>query len=193
MRPFIYFILLLLSACTTLTPKLQQQDLAWSTRLQQLQRINHWTIQGSVGVRTTERAWSASLFWQQTPKNYALHLFGPLGVNRIQLAGTRNQVTLTSPVQPTVSAKNAEALLQQQLGWQLPVKYLTYWIRGIPAPGQPAQLAWDEVQHLSKLNQAGWEITYTAYSNIAGVDLPTRITLQHTNLQLRLVIHQWQL
>lgn len=195
MRIFFYLcLLLLLSACTTLTPPpAQNQPLAWKQRLNQLQRISHWTLQGAAGIRTPEDAWSASLFWQQAPESYALHLFGPLGVNRIQLAGTAHQVTLITPSQPAVTAKDPETLLQQQLGWQLPVSHLKYWIRGIPAPGKPAKYIWDNFHHIVQLHQDHWEITYTEYGNINGIDLPTKITLCNAKIQVRLVIRQWQL
>lgn len=193
MRFILYPFLLLLTACTTLTPPASNQDLAWPARLKQLQKINHWTVQGAAGIRTVDNAWSASLFWHQTADKYSLHLFGPLGVNRIQLAGDKNQVTLTMPSEPAKTAKNAEVLLQKQLGWHLPVNYLQYWIRGIPAPQTAAQLSWDTFHHVTQLKQGGWIINYADYSNIDGIDLPTRINLHNPQLQVRLVIRQWQL
>lgn len=193
MRILFCLCLCLLSGCTTLTPPpAQNQTLAWQQRLKQLQQLSHWTLQGTAGIRTPENAWSASLFWQQTPTNYALHLFGPLGMNRIQLTGSAHQVTLMTPSQPAVTAKNPEILLQQTLGWQLPVNHLQYWIRGIPAPGKPAKYTWDNFHHLTQLEQDNWQINYTEYSNSNGIDLPTRISLHHANLQIKLVIRQWQ-
>lgn len=194
MRIIFCICLFLLSACTTLTPSpAQNQPLAWKQRLTQLQRISQWTLQGTAGISTAENAWSASLLWQQTPKSYALHLLGPLGVNHIQLAGTTNQATLISPSQPAVIAKDPETLLQQELGWQIPVSHLQYWIRGIPAPGKPARYRWDNVHHLTQLNQDNWDITYLEYGNINGIDLPTKMTLRNATIRVRLVIRQWQL
>lgn len=193
MRIIFCLCLLLVSACTTLVPvPAQNQLLTWEQRLKTLQRLTHWTLQGTVGVRTREHAWSASLHWEQAPKSYVLQLFGPLGVNRIQLTGTENQASLLSPSQPVATARDPETLLQQALGWQLPVRHLKYWVRGMPSPGLPARHVWDSFHHLAQLDQDNWEINYTEYGNIGGIDLPMRMSLHNARLQVRLVIHQWQ-
>lgn len=195
MRSLGYLIFLLICSCTTLQPlsPANNQTLSWSERAQQLTTISKWTLQGVAGIRTAKNAWTASLFWQQQKSAYQLHLFGPLGMNRIQLAGNAEQVTLSTSSQAPITAQDAQSLLQQQLGWKLPVNHLQYWIRGIPAPDKKAKLTKDNFNHLLTLQQDGWEINYQQYSNIDGIDLPTRLNLTNPQIQLRLVIKQWQL
>lgn len=194
MRTLCYFGLLLwLTACTSMTPPAQNQLLGWKQRSKQLAAISQWTLQGAAAIRTPENAWSASLFWQQSPQKYTLQLFGPLGVNRIQLVGSREQVTLLTPSQPPCSAKDPETLLKQELGWQLPVSHLRYWIRGIPAPKAAAKITWDQFHHITRLQQDNWIIDYQEYGNINGIDLPAKIQLHSIDLQVKLVIRQWHI
>lgn len=184
------------SACTTLpAPEAANNvNLSWQTRENELMQIPGWHINGAVAIQETNKATSASLTWDQRDKNnYTLLLQGPMGAGAAKVIGTPSEVTLTTGHQQTYVAKTPETLLAKQTGWNLPVSYLYYWVRGIPAPYLPAETTYDKYHHLTSLTQAGWQVNYLQYTAVGKLDLPTKITLEKKPFRLKLVISQWQL
>jgi outer membrane biogenesis lipoprotein LolB len=69
-----------------------------------------------------------------------------------------------------------------------------YWVRGVPDPkAKIDHLTLDAAGHLSALAQSGWQISVLAYREVAGYQLPAKLLLVAGNVQLRLVIDQWEL
>lgn len=175
----------------------------WPTRQKRLQTIKHWQLNGAIAIKTSQQGQTASLAWQQqSPHVYTISLYGPLGAGRITLTGTKNRVHLLAD-NKLHQAKTPEALMQQMLGWQLPVGNLYYWVRGLPAPGLQARLHFDRYHHISQLQQQGWLVTYQRYTSTGQFDLPSLLTLQRRtlnenhstepNLTVKIVISQWSL
>jgi len=151
-----------------------------------------WSLAGRMAMKTGDKGENASLYWLQQGDQYHLRLFGPLGVGAVQLQGTPGNVTLTESNGQVYQATSAEALLQQTVGWQMPVSNLTYWIRGLSAPGYPAQRTYDAARRLQQLQQQGWLINYLSYMTDQTDALPRLIELSRGNINLRIVIDHWQ-
>lgn len=189
-------LLLLLSACSfnsapeALPPA---DDLSWEARQNQLLEMTRWQAKGRIGILTAQgNSGAASFNWTQSDGRYQIYLFGPLGMGKVQLSGEPGQVTLAKSRDEVYRATTAEALIQQQVGWTLPVSNLHYWIRGIPSPHSPAQTELDHQQRLQRLEQNGWVITYEAYQHQNGLDLPTKMALVYEQLKVKIVISDWQ-
>jgi len=197
LKGFFVFGLLLttLTRCATLpapqTP--QNEKLSWDSRAQTLSNIQHWDLKAQMAIRTQKEAESVSLRWQQNKQNYAIDLFGPLGAQSYLLTGSPNHVVMTQPNGKKISATSAEALLIQQTGWNLPVSYLKYWVRGIPVPGLPAVKQYDSFHHLTELSQAGWRIQFLRYTAADHLDLPSKIFLHRPEITVKMIISEWQL
>ncbi len=198
-RYFLRFALLIsalwLTSCAT-TPSAiapQNKSLSWDNRVQTLSGIENWDLKALIAIRNNADANSASLTWQQKKQNYSLSLFGPLGTNSFVLTGAPGKVTLQNPQGQTFSAATPELLLAQQTGWQLPVSYLQYWIRGLPVPNVPAEKHFDTYNHLSELTQQGWKVQFLRYTSTGHVDLPSKIFINSPTLSVKIIISQWQL
>ncbi len=196
-------LMLLLTGCQTLSTRGYMADgkplgnhyLPWRQRLKQLNSLSAWNASGSIAARNQIKGgWSASFNWQQQNRtNYILALFGPLGTNHIEIDGKPNNITLKTSRQ-TYIANNPETLLQQQVGWRLPVSNLPYWLRGLPAPYSHAtHYSHDMNNHMVYLAQDGWEVRYLRYVSVNGIDVPDRILLTNPPWVAHIVIHQWQL
>lgn len=185
-----------LSACATFHPQPAApvyQVESKQQRIAALQRIQSWRVQGSVSIQHGNKTDLASLQWTQLSQNYQFGLFGPLGFGQVGITGRPGAITLTRTNQPPVSAASPELLMQQQLGWQIPVSNLYYWARGLAAPGVPAKTAYDHYNHLTQLEQQGWRITYLEYMSVDGVDLPKKMQLSTQDLAIKLAVRSWQL
>ena len=96
-------------------------------------------------------------------------------------------MTLEAPDQATVTAARPEQLIYQQLGWNIPVSQLVYWIKGIPSPNQPHQPEVDGFQ------QHGWRVSYPRQTLVEQYALPAKMIARHPQVTVTLIQKSWQL
>lgn len=198
MRRLVYFYVLLLSGCEllpvteTLLPAEADLQKAWAQHRLQLNNLEAWTLDGRISLRQDEEAWHASLQWQQIDSVYHINLFGPFGQGALQLDGSPQSVILQHDGE-TVQSEDAEQLLRQRVGLQVPVNGLRYWAVGLAAPGSEHKKELDPAGRLATLQQNGWRVRYRSYVAVKGFMLPGKIFLDRDGLDVRLVVDQWQI
>ena len=176
---------LLLAGCTT-TPSPRGSPAAAT--------LSAWQFNGRVSLTRGEEGGHASLYWQEQAGSFNLGVSGPLGQGGFQLNGDARGVVLVDADGQTFAAQDADALLVQVTGWQLPVSGLRYWIRGLPEPAAgKVQAIRDEAGQLHRLEQSGWTINYQRYQVVDGISLPAKLQLAREDVAVRIVIDQWQL
>jgi len=143
-------------------------------------------------VRAPKDSGSGTLFWLQRQDYYDIRLSGPLGRGAARLTGRPGQVSLEVANQGRYEATSPEELLEQQIGWKLPVSHLVWWVRGLPAPDSKSRLSLNGDSRLATLEQDGWQVEYLSYVEQGGYWLPERIKLHGTDLDVTLVIKDWQ-
>lgn len=195
------FLGLGLSACTTMPQSsaiplkpAQNQEAQYRDFQQPLSSLTQWQAQGVIGVRIDNQGQSANYEWRQNNHDYTLQVYGPLGIGNTTFVGTANEVTMTDSKGEKFSAPSAEALMQQALGWFVPIEGLYYWARGLPMPNQPYDYTLNEYGTLATLEQSGWLIRYQNYQLYDGkYPLASRIRMQQNNLNITAVIRSWYL
>ena len=166
----------------------------WQARSARLAGLTQWVLRGRIAVQVEREGWTASLQWEQHDGDYVLRVSAPLGRGTFELTGSAQGVSLQTSDNRLLHADDPEALLQQTLGWQLPVAGLYYWVRGLPDPAaEPDSLQLDEKGRINDLKQSGWQVTYQRYASAGGMELPGKITLENARLKVRLVISDWVL
>lgn len=189
-------LLLILSGCSQLSTQEQLSDptraSSWQNHKRQVAPIDAWQISGKLGIRSQDNSGSAIIFWLQRQDYFDIRLSGPLGQGSTRLTGRQGAVSLEIANRGTYQAASAEALMQQQLGWSLPVENLLWWVKGLPAPHSQSQLQLDDNSLLSELLQDQWHIQYLSYRSENGLQLPERIKLSGAGLDITLVIKEWR-
>jgi outer membrane lipoprotein LolB len=175
--------LTLLSACSSL-PKTPATNLPMSAN----QQLQHWQLSGKIGLRNGKQGHSAYLNWRQCGEHYTIRLTGPLGQGAAQLTGNNSLASLQTSDQQRFQSANAEQLLAEHFGWQLPVSQLLYWIRGIPDPSHPHQPTAG-----SGFQQRQWQLAYPRLMPVENYQLPAKVIAEQTPLKVTLVIKDWQL
>jgi outer membrane lipoprotein LolB len=188
--------LLLLAGCAGIGPREdlggQGEAASWRSHKAQVTAIDGWQISGKVGIRAPQDSGSGTLFWLQRQDYYDIRLSGPLGRGAARLTGREGDIQLEVANQGRYQAESPEALLEEQLGWRLPVSHLLWWVRGLPAPTSKSRVTLDADSHLSQLEQDGWRVEYANYRLQHGYWLPERLKLFGQNLDITLVIKEWQ-
>lgn len=159
-----------------------------------LKQIHSWQAEGKIAINMDGDRQSASFNWQQKHDNYVIHLFGPFGQGATWLRRTSKGVTLENAEIGLQRAAAAEQLMEETLGWQVPVSNIQYWIRGLVAPKPaPTDERRDELGLLSTLEQQGWQVNYSKYETYNGWILPTKLTAERDSIKVTIVIKNWQL
>ncbi|MEX6501724.1 lipoprotein insertase outer membrane protein LolB [Pseudomonas zhanjiangensis] len=192
----VFGLIALLAGCAGLGPRESlegQGDAAqWKIHRAHIASLDAWQISGKVGIRAPKDSGSGTLFWLQRQDYYDIRLSGPLGRGAARLTGRPGDILLEVANQGRYQAASPEALLQQQLGLNLPVSHLLWWIRGLPAPDSKSRLTLDGDSRLAQLTQDGWQVEYLRYAEQNGYWLPERLKLNGHDLQVTLVIKDWQ-
>ncbi len=165
----------------------------------QVTRIDHeaspvadspFTAAGRLSARHASDALSANFNWRHLTDTDSIALATPLGQTLATLEREHDTVTIVLADGRRASADTFDALTAKTFGVPLPVSGLTWWIRGHPRAGAAFSLERDAAGRADVLRQDGWEIVYT-YADDATL-LPRRLTLAYPDIDIRVVIDQWQ-
>jgi outer membrane lipoprotein LolB len=181
------------SACSSLAPP-AQDNTNWIQQRNRLQQLGNWQLRGRVNVRYQNESHTPRIQWQQQQQDFHIRLWGTFNAGNTSIDGGPGFVSLEQDG-VIVTATSPEDLILQQLGYELPVSYLEYWIRGLPAPHSNADLSFNELNQLAQMEQDGWTISYTDPRQYGAVTLPRRVdvTRPRDDVSLRFVGLSWTL
>jgi len=170
----------------------------WASRHAQLSALSGWELGGRIAVKSAQDSWSASLRWQQQAEAFDVSFSSLLGQRIAQLKGDALSASLYLPDERVLSAANISELLDEELGWSVPIGGLRYWLVGLPAPeSDPNSVldfnkGLDELGRLQWLEQSGWRIEYQRYRPAGILEVPRKMVLTRDELRVRLIIDRWQ-
>lgn len=180
-RWFKFFPVVLLSGCAMLSappaplaPPAQPEDVPFA-------------MNGRVSINRGGERHSAGLRWIHRAGSDEILLFAPLGQTAARVYRDNGNATLDSDGRH-YQATDAETLMEQALGWHLPLDGLHHWVLGLPAADGAADIERDADGRISLLRQDGWEVRYLRYADT----LPARMQLNHEDLQMLLLIDEWE-
>jgi outer membrane lipoprotein LolB len=178
-----------LVGCAQLTPRDRQpSEQAWLARRAELTRLDHFLLEARIASGRV--GWSGNLRWRQTAEEFDIRIAGPLGAGAVQARGHLGEVEIRT-ARETLVTQEPEALLQEALGWSLPLQRLRYWATGVPYPDTPAVIQVDAAGRLLSLEQDGWRLEYTEYGFYQHYELPRRFSLEDGDNRFRIVVDGW--
>lgn len=177
-------MLLLLSACGTAQPPVSAPLLVRDTA--------PFDLNGRLAVNKDGQRQSAGLRWQHQPQRDELLLLGPLGITVARITSDPVMATLEQHGK-RYEAQDVEALMHDVLGWGLPLPVLHHWLMASVDAALPARTEYDALGRLTRLQQAGWDVRYLRYAGERADSLPLRISLSRDDLQVKLLIDEWNL
>ena len=180
--------LILLAACAqqTVAPMVVDQQ----QHQKQLAELHHWLLEGKIAVRHADQSDSATVRWQQDDERFDVFLSGPLGAGATRLIGTPHTLMIANHNGQHATNDDPQALLEQQLGWYLPIEQLPHWIIG---ESNHAPAAYHANHTLKQIDQHDWHITYPSYQTVGDQVLPEKILLEHEDLRVTIVIKRWEI
>ncbi|MGB0712577.1 MAG: lipoprotein insertase outer membrane protein LolB [Gammaproteobacteria bacterium] len=195
-----FLILLLgmaiLGGCATPPPPAPDPDRAadlHAARLPALQALTDWSIKGRIGLSSEVESWHADLRWRQSEEHYLINLAGPFGQGRVKIEGRPGLVTLETEDR-VFRDLDADRLINRRLGWQVPVRGLNWWVRGMASPrmADPLSREFDERGRLLRLSQGGWIVEFLRYRDVDGLQLPDKVFAENPEWKVRIVIADYK-
>ena len=188
-------VTLICVSCSTMPPARVSDavlDQRWHAHRQSLQHIAGWRVTGRVAVHTPDNGWNASVLWDQIDASrYTVKFSGPFRQGVAALQVTPDNVTLSVPDRPVMVAGNAETLLRTELGWEIPMNALRFWMVGLPANDSSFAAEFDNDGRLTQLTQSGWRTDYQRYVSVDNMTLPARMQITNGEVKLRFIIDRW--
>jgi outer membrane lipoprotein LolB len=184
MRGFSAAVLLLLAGCASVPP-------ATAVRPSQGGQAA-FSFNGRIAVKYDGKHSSAGMHWLHEADADDILMLAPMAVTVAHIRRDASGAVLDASGKH-YSAQDSGELMQQVLGWHLPMSGLPYWVMGLPAPGGTASVERDANGQVGLLQQDGWNIRYTVYATPAADSLPLRMILQREGLEIRLLIDEWQI
>jgi outer membrane lipoprotein LolB len=150
-----------------------------------------FAMNGRISIDHHGERHSAGLHWTHEMQSDEILLLTPLGQTAARVYRDDSNATLDEGDKHYQDI-NVEALMQQVLGWHLPLIGLHQWVLGLSTADTPAQISYDSNGRIAVLRQDGWEVHYLRYADPSSDSMPTSLQLSHEDLQVKLLIDGWE-
>jgi outer membrane lipoprotein LolB len=183
--------LLLIAGCAS-APRTPETVEPWEQRLAALQAMDAFEFDGRLAASDGITGFSAGLRWRQHAGTASIDLTAPLGLGAAHIEQSESSLELRTSQGDLYDGDAASAQLTETLGFEPPMRSLSYWVRGASDPSLPAEQALDGEQRLAHLEQGGWQVDYPDYVRVQQQWLPQHVTVTRDTLRLRIVINAWR-
>ncbi len=183
-----------LSACSAVQPTDAEQSARYrlyEDRARTLGKLESWTLEGRLAVSNEKDGGSGHFIWKKSEEFDQMDFHGALGRGAWRLQADADSAVLELADGRLHRADTIEELVRRELGWEVPVQSLSWWVRGLAAPGDAGQSVLDEQGRLSELQQREWRVKFDRYREVRSMQLPIKMTARQLNKTLKLVIREW--
>jgi len=194
--PLSLLSLLLLSACqTTRSTKSSQAERLrlYQLKSEQLDSYDGWSFEGRLAVSNEKDGGSGQFRWEQGDVDSRMDFHGAMGRGAWELKAGGWGAELVLADGTVYRADSIDQLVRRHVGWQVPVKNMSWWVRGMAVPGKFARRDLDEDGNISLLKQDGWTVVYDRYQSVQDHSLPSRLTATKKDWKVKLAIRGWSL
>lgn len=188
-------IALLLAACLLIaacTAREQRPDGAWlDEREAWFDDHPDWDISGRVGLHDGERGGSLGFTWRTEGEVHRIHLRTSAGGQQWRLRFSPESAVLEGSEVGRLTGDNPDPLVEEAIGWPIPVYALSWWIRGlVPPAGGDLRFADDGT--LAGVTGPLWLLDYQHFKPYEGRLLPTRMEARSGDYRVRIFIADWR-
>lgn len=191
---------LLLTACTLTGqnggPPSKITSPEWQQHEKQVETLTQYQTRGSFAYINNKQKVYARFFWQQDePERYRLLLTNPLGNTVMELNVQPGLVQLTDDKGQRYVSDDAEKMIQEMTGMDIPLNNMRKWMLGLPAGAQDVSLTSDARLKKISLTQNGelWVVNYQMYDTKSRPALPNLLEIVHGDDRIKLKMDNWTL
>ena len=192
---WLFLFVLTLNACTGVSVKepVPVNEAVVQDRISKLKAITRWNLSGKISLDDGDRGGSGKLKWDVKRDQSELDFHGAMGRGAWHLQIGPQGALLKMADGTEQAAASVSELIQEHLGWPVPLDALQWWVRGLAAPGQIEDKQYGPEGLLSSLKQFGWSVDFTRYDSVGGMDLPVRLNATRDSYRVKLAISRWHM
>jgi outer membrane lipoprotein LolB len=174
-------------------PESASAVMAYQTRLQELQSHDQWTLRGRLAISDGMEGGSGNFIWQNDGDRTRMSFHGAMGKGAWQLQADHSGARIELANGEIHEAATVAALVVQEVGWQVPIDALSWWVKGLadPAKWESRELSGHGL--LMKLSQFGWEVEFGNYDEVDGSKLPSKLIARRGKYLVKMVVRIWEL
>lgn len=168
----------------------------WQQHQQEVAKVTHYQTRGAFAYLSDRQKVYARFNWQQTaPDRYRLLLTNPLGSTELQLDAQGETVQLVDNKGKRYVSNDAEKMIGQLTGMDIPLANLRQWMMGLPGDASDYQL--NSNYQLKSLNYSRngqqWKVDIQSYDNKTTPALPASLELREGDQRIKLRMDSWTL
>ncbi len=176
---------ILLGACAGVSEKTDQEyQLA---DMQRFQKQKDWSLEGRLALVNEKDSISASIVWRHAETRDDIELSGPLAQGRMKISVKAEEVVVDDGEKVSVYRGEADEVVAELLGVEMPVTALRFWVLGVNDPGLSF------VAQPNGFYQSGWLVRYGEMQTSNTYKLPKKITAEKDRARLKLIVDEWNL
>ena len=194
MRAASWFVLstvLLATGCALREPR---PEGAWLAERQAwFSEHPRWSVRGRLGLSDGQRGGSLSMTWTADGADHLVLLRTVAGGRQWRLEMTPSGSVLTGSDIGRLQGPDPDLLVERAVGWPIPVRWMSAWLRGLPAPAA-ARTDYADDGALQALGWAGWRLDFDRWKQLDGdgVLLPIRVTAENPPHRVRAALSGWR-
>lgn len=193
-RVVVVGLVVLLAACASVPRRSVDQGAALAALAQreaQAAAEPDWQFSGRIAVSAEGRGGSGSIDWQQRGDDLAIRVSAPVTRRSWRLSRVDGWTRLEGLEQGPAQGPDAEQLLREQVGWEVPLAQMSQWVRGLRARGE-ARVSFAADGLPARIEQGGWRVDYRGWDRFAGQSVPRKVFASRGGASVRLAIDRWQ-
>jgi outer membrane lipoprotein LolB len=164
----------------------------YTERHAEISQQTAWSLEGRLSIDDGEDGGSGRLAWQVDGDTSRIDFHAAMGRGAWRLVSDGQGAMLETSDGRVLREPSVNALLQKEIGWTVPVDSLSWWARGLAAPGGEDQLQLDEDGNAEQIVQHGWTVSYRRYAGFGQRHLPTRLNATRDNYRVKLAVSDWR-
>lgn len=188
-------MLFVLNACTGVAVKEPGtvDRSVYDARSAKLTAISHWSLTGKISLDDGDQGGSGKLRWDVNADQSEMGFRGAMGSGAWNLQMGPQGASLKLADGTEQSAADVRDLIWEHVGWPVPLEALQWWARGLAAPGVAEKEQFGPGDLLVSLRQFGWDVQFSRYESVAGIELPVRLKATRDNYRVKLAISRWRM
>jgi outer membrane lipoprotein LolB len=183
--------LAILSGCATREPRPEGEWLL--ERQSWFEAHPRWSVGGRLGLSDGNRGGTLSMRWRANGERHEVLLRTVAGGRQWRLEMAPDHAVLTGSEIGTLSGPDPDALVERAVGWPIPVRWMSRWLRGLPAPAA-AEVRYAEDGTLAGLVWRDWSLKFQRWGELDGNGalLPVKVEARSPPYRVRAVLSGWQ-
>ena len=151
---------------------------------------------GRAALSNGKQGGSGRIEWRQGGQRSEVTLSAPVTRQSWRLVVDAAGAQLDGVENGPMRGPDANLLLRDATGWEIPVKALGCWLRGVPGNANAlgeSRIKFGTDRLPAGIEQAGWTIDYAGWALEAtsGAMLPSRVNAQRGDSRVRLIVDRW--